>query len=255
MDKFSVSSLGSGSKGNASLVAFADTLLMIDNGFSCKETEARMFARNIQAEQVTHILVTHEHSDHCKGVSAFANKYSLPVFMSYGTSLHKSAGSIEDLRIFDSHSAFNCGEIKVSPVVVPHDAREACQFIFQVNQKKIGLLTDLGSVTPLVYEQYSDCNILLLEFNHDYEKLLSGSYPAKLKARVSGDFGHLSNRQACEFLRKVSTDQLDYLVAMHISEQNNCAKVVEQEIKEVELNPLTQLILAKQNQGFDWLQV
>lgn len=260
MTSLSVASLGSGSKGNATLISYADTLIMVDNGFSCKETEARLSARNIFPQSINHLLVTHEHADHCKGVAAFANKYQIAVWANYGTSLHPSLANVEHFNLFDSHQDFQCGELHVTPVVVPHDAREACQFVFTANQHKpnqhkLGLLTDLGSITPLIIEKYANCHILLLEFNYEYQRLLNGSYPASLKARISGDLGHLSNQQSCEFLSKVSMQQLQQLVVMHISEENNCPTLVEKSLNQLQLDENIKINLAQQSCGFDWIGV
>lgn len=255
LNKFGVTSLGSGSKGNATIVRFADTWLLIDNGYSCKELESRMLARNIEPAWISAILVTHEHSDHFNGVPAFGNKYKIPVWMSNGTSLHPKAAKVKTLHRFNNHQCFNIEDILVSPVAVPHDSREASQFIFQVQQQKIGILTDIGHITPFVIEQYQDCDILLLEFNHDRERLLNSAYPASLKSRVAGNLGHLSNQQAGEFLTDKIIRNLKYLVAMHLSEENNRPEIVLETIKSSQLSAETEVIIAEQNSGFDWMEL
>ena len=253
--KFSVTSLGSGSKGNATLVRYDESLLLIDNGFSCKELVSRMSERHVDPNDVSAILVTHEHSDHIKGVPAFSKKFSVPVWMSSGTSLHKNAENLNELNLFNSHQDFSIGDITVCPVSVPHDSREACQFVLKHEHKKIGVLTDIGHITPYVIEQYQDCDILLLEFNHDRELLLNSHYPASLKARVTGSLGHLSNQQAANFLNKKITNKLQYLIAMHLSEENNSVEIVRQCISNTELKPSTQVKIAGQANGFDWISV
>ncbi|WP_444998239.1 MBL fold metallo-hydrolase [Aliikangiella sp. IMCC44359] len=253
MAKLRVCSLGSGSKGNATLVEYNETLLLVDSGFSCKELEQRLVSRSVSAKQVSAVLVTHEHSDHFNGVPAFANKYQLPVWMSPGTSLHPRAAKIKSLNLFNSHTEFILGDFKVMPVAVPHDSREACQFVFQANDKRVGILTDLGHITPYVQSCFASCDILLLEFNHDKKRLMQGRYPASLKARVSGSFGHLNNEQAAEFLRHIQLSKLQYLVAMHLSEENNCPDIVNKVVAELNLGDNTQFLLAEQPIGFDWL--
>jgi phosphoribosyl 1,2-cyclic phosphodiesterase len=254
-NQFTVTALGSGSKGNATLIRINDTLLLVDNGFSCKEIESRLQQRGVSAEQITAILVTHEHSDHFKGVPTLSHKYQIPVHMNLGTSLHKNAAGLKHLHLFNSHQSFKIDGITVNPVSVPHDSREACQFVFECNQQKVGLLTDLGHITPYVTEQYQDCDILLLEFNHQRELLLAGPYPASLKSRVTGNYGHLCNVQASEFLTEAICHKLQYLVAMHLSEENNKTELVKESINNQKLNAQTQVILADQNQGFDWITV
>ncbi len=255
MQNLGVLSLGSGSKGNATLVRFSTTLLLVDNGYSCKELEARLFARGIKPEEITAVLVTHEHGDHFNGVPALSNKYKIPVWMSPGTSLHPKASKLKNLNLFNNHQPFKLGEINILPVTVPHDSREASQFTFEANQQKVGILTDIGHVTPYVVEQYRDCDILLLEFNHDFELLMNGVYPDKLKARVGGRFGHLSNQQACEFLREDIKQRLKYLVAMHVSEENNRPEIVLQSIESTKLGEQVEVSIAHQKKGFDWINL
>ncbi len=226
-------------------MGFAETLLLIDNGFSCKETEARMLQHNINPEDLTAVLVTHEHADHFSGVPRFVNKYKLPAWMSYGTSLSPKASTIQQLNLFSGHENFSLGEIDILPIAVPHDSREAYQFIFQANDLKVGLLTDLGCITPFIREQYANCHLLMLEFNYEHQKLMGGSYPASLKARVSGNFGHLSNDQAKEFLTFEMTQQLRYLIAMHLSEENNSHDLVMQSIESSQINKQTKVFIAE----------
>jgi len=252
-NQFGVISLGSGSKGNATLVKFANTLLLIDCGFSCKEIERRMQLKNIATSDVTAILVTHEHGDHISGVPALSNKYQLPVWMSSGTSYHNKACKIKNLNLFNTHQEFKIEGVTVCPVSVPHDAREACQYVFESQQRKVGILTDLGHVTPYIKQQYQGCDILMLEFNHERDLLLQSAYPQSLKARVSGDLGHLSNSQATEFLTDDITKQLKYLVAMHLSEENNRRELVLNSISAKKLNSSIEVILSNQEVGLDWL--
>lgn len=255
LGKLSVSSLGSGSKGNACLVKYADCLLLVDSGFSARQLETRLTGRGVNPQDISAVLVTHEHSDHFGGVPNFANKYQLPVWMSAGTAFHPKADKIQQLNRFNTHQSFYLGKIQVTPVIVPHDAREACQFIFSVADKKIGLLTDLGHVTPFVIEQYKGCDILLLEFNHDHAMLMAGSYAPPLKARIAGGLGHLSNTQAIEFLRETASEKLQFLVAMHLSEENNRVDLVEKLLAGCGLGDKTRYFIASQPLGFDWLMV
>ncbi|TQV82958.1 MBL fold metallo-hydrolase [Aliikangiella coralliicola] len=252
---FSVTSLGSGSKGNATVVRYDDELVLIDSGFSCKALEARLKARQIEPQDICAILVTHEHSDHFNGVPAFSRKYKTPVWMSCGTGMHPRVEKISHLHYLNTHTSFQLGKFEITPVAVPHDSREACQFILQAADWRVGILTDLGHITPYVSEQFSDLDILLLEFNHDLDLLLQGAYPEKLKRRVAGPLGHLSNRQACDFLAQQSWGKLKYLAAMHLSEENNRRELVERGIKAVGLPSDISTIIADQEKGFDWIEL
>ncbi len=248
-------SLGSGSKGNGTLVSDGETLLLVDCGFGLKETVKRLADKNITPNDLTAILVTHEHSDHIKGVTSLSNKYDIPVWLSRGTSLHKSCDKLVKCNLFSSHQPFMLGRIKVIPVPVPHDAREATQFIIKSNSQSLGILTDVGHITEHIKSSYSDCNAMMLEFNYDYKMLMGGKYPYSLKSRVAGSLGHLSNDQAIDFLTSRESSRLDILVVMHRSEENNCQQLVEGLLSSVESLDNTNVIFAQQSTGFDWIEV
>lgn len=245
-------SIGSGSKGNGTLIQKGGSTLLIDNGFTLKEFENRLAQKGLTPLDLTAILVTHEHGDHIKGVGPLARKYKIPVYCSHGTAQYDGLGNIPSLKIFDSHESFDIHELTVKPVVVPHDAREPTQFIVKCSDFKFGILTDVGSLTPFIVEQYHGCHGLLIETNHDVSMLRTGPYPPKLKVRVGGDLGHLSNEQAGWFLNKVDTSNLQHVVATHISEQNNDINFALQQI----CGPLSCSadfpIVANQKNGFDW---
>ena len=245
-------SLGSGSKGNGTLVAFDNTIILIDCGFSLKESVRRLALKGISPQQISAIIVTHEHSDHVSGVAGLANKYSIPVWLSKGTSLDKKCAPIKSMLLFNSHLSFQIGEIRVTPVTVPHDSREATQFILSAANQSIGLLTDVGHITRHILDAYSVCNALLLEFNYDQQMLMQGPYPYALKQRVSGGLGHLSNQQAAEMLTCMDLSNLRKLVAMHISAENNRSELVEQKLSAITAINSIKYYLADQARGFDW---
>ena len=247
-------SLGSGSRGNGTLVQSGETLLLVDCGFSLRETEARLERLGVNAAELNAILVTHEHGDHCAGVARLSRKFEIPVHLSRGTWASGRCEGVSSVEYFHSEAAFTIGTITVSPIAVPHDAREPCQFLFSDGEKTIGILTDLGSITPAVTHHYRDCNALLLECNHDLEMLQAGSYPPPVKRRIAGDWGHLNNHQAADLLAQVQGDQLQHLVVAHISEQNNCREQVVAALSEVH-ETMDRIIWADQKLGFDWLSL
>ena len=214
-------SLGSGSKGNATLVEQHTTCIMIDCGFSAIEVERRMARLNKRPQDIDALLITHEHSDHIRGVGVLARKYQLPVFVTHGTLMQSDMGELPAVQVFDSHDVFSIGDVEITPFPVPHDAREPCQFIFSDGDKRLGLLTDTGSITAHICAQLSCCHGMILECNHDPDLLANGDYPPSLKWRVGGDLGHLSNAQAADLLQSVDTDRLQHLVAAHLSEKHN----------------------------------
>ncbi|WP_237058007.1 MBL fold metallo-hydrolase [Microbulbifer sediminum] len=247
-------SLGSGSKGNGTLVASGDHCLLVDCGFTIKETERRMARLGMTPADLSAILVTHEHSDHLSGVAPLARKYKLPVYLTPGTLRARDIGKLPEIHLIEGHRPFAVADIEVTPVAVPHDAREAAQFVFRRNGRSLGLLTDLGTVTPHVEEHYSGCDALVLEANHDPLMLAQGPYPPSLKRRVGGAYGHLSNQQAAGFLQRVGHEQLQHLVVAHISEKNNTVELARTALA-VPAEQVDNCIFACQQQGFDWLEI
>ncbi|NQX89021.1 MAG: MBL fold metallo-hydrolase [Halioglobus sp.] len=245
-------SLGSGSKGNATVVRAGDTLVLIDCGFSLRETRRRLNRLGILPEEVEAILVTHEHSDHSSGVAALSREYRIPVYLTHGTSLSGRCDGSFDLRTFNCEDSFALGELLVKAITVPHDAAEPCQYLLNWHSHTLGILTDLGSITPHVVDNFSTCHSLILEFNHDRVMLQNGDYPQHLKRRVGGDWGHLSNEQAVDFLRQIDVTRLRHLVVAHVSDQNNSHERAQDAVLSV-FNSLDRVTFAGQRAGFDWL--
>lgn len=252
-------SIGSGSAGNGLLIQHADTCVMIDCGFSIKECESRLARLGLHAAQIDAILVTHEHQDHASGVARLAAKYQIPVLMTYGTmrALQKQSAlepllADDLLSLIDSHEAFEIADIAVQPFPVPHDAREPIQFSLSDGAVKFGVLTDTGSITPHIVQQLSDCHALWLECNHDVHMLQTGPYPNSLKQRVGGRWGHLANQTSAQLLKQIQHAGLRYVVAAHISAQNNTPSLAQQCLAEVLDWPLEQILVADQMLGLDW---
>ena len=247
-------SLGSGSKGNATLVQAGDTLLMIDCGFSLRETTRRLARLGLEPAQLDAILVTHEHSDHSSGVAILSRKHQIPVYLTHGTSGSGRCDNCSSTRPVGLNQRFSIGAVEVQAVAVPHDAREPCQYRFFYRGKSLGVLTDLGSITPHVVDSYRGCDGLVLEFNHDRQLLQDGVYPHHLKRRVGGDWGHLNNMQAAALLDKIDHSLLRHLVVAHVSENNNSRQHAEQALLSV-LESLDDVVWADQSEGFDWLSL
>lgn len=247
-------SLGSGSRGNGTLLENDDTCLLVDCGFTVKETERRLRRLGRTAEDLSAILVTHEHSDHIKGVLPLARKYGIPVYASNGTAQYETMSKLPVYREVNTHAVFRVGNIDITPVAVPHDAREPCQYVFFDGKRRMGLLTDLGSITPFVSEQYRQCDALVLEFNHDEDMLARGPYPPMLKSRVGGNWGHLSNEQAAHLLARVERERLQHIVMAHISEKNNTVALAEAALRRA-VESMDTAISADQENGFDWLAI
>jgi phosphoribosyl 1,2-cyclic phosphodiesterase len=249
-------SLGSGSAGNATLVEVGQSRLLLDCGFSVREMVVRLARLSIAPEQLTGILVTHEHDDHARGAFKLAAKYHIPVWLSYGTfkMCERYIPDTHTIRIelIDSHTDFNVDEIGVSPFPVPHDAREPTQFTFTDGQSKLGVLTDVGSSTPHIERVLSGCDALMLECNHDRTMLEKGPYAKPLKDRVGGRLGHLDNQSAAQLLAKLDNSKLKHIVAAHLSEKNNTPAHAKLALSTV-LNCTQDWVgIAEQTLGFDW---
>ncbi len=249
-----IASLGSGSRGNATLVKHGNTTLLIDNGFSLKQFTQRLLRLEMEPDNIDAVLLTHEHGDHSGGVLRLCNNHGIPLWTAVGTARAALPADFEYRSLVAGHS-ITIGEIEVLPVTVPHDASEPLQFIFHQpdNGRRIGVLTDTGHITSHIVEAYDHLDGLLLEFNYDPEMLENGPYPAMLKQRVGGSHGHLSNLQSLDLLRRIDTENLVCLIAAHLSEKNNTPGIVEALIRQLDDFPM--LVLANQDAGFDWITV
>lgn len=245
-------SLGSGSKGNATLIEFGSTRVMVDCGFYLRDAENRLRAFGVEPASLSGILVTHEHNDHIGGVSRLARKYQIPVWLTNGTHSAWLDPVVPTLNRFNPHESFTIGELQVQPFPVPHDAREPCHYVFAGGGFRVGVLSDAGSVTPFMRQQLSGCDALLLEFNHDVQMLADGPYPPSLKARVGGHLGHLSNEQAAQLLTQVDVSRLQHLALTHISEKNNTPELALAAARGALGHAPDWLVCAHQAKGLEW---
>ena len=216
-----VAALGSGSSGNSLLVQAGDTTLLIDCGFTMKESIARMYQLGISPTDLDAVLISHEHGDHMKGVGPLSRKFGLEIWCTHGTYHGARDNRFAAVRIFHAHESFVIGNILVDPFPTPHDAAESCQFVFSANSARFANVTDLGACTPHVKEKLQGVHGLVVECNYDNEMLRKGPYPPSLQARIRSDYGHLGNEQAGELLNELDHPGLQQIMLGHLSEQNN----------------------------------
>jgi phosphoribosyl 1,2-cyclic phosphodiesterase len=244
--------LGSGSRGNGLLVEVGSSVVLLDCGFSVSQVKARLGNLGKRPEDLTAIVVTHEHSDHVGGVAALARSYGIAVWATPGTARAAGLAGAVECRELDCHAPFALGEVEAMPFPVPHDAREPCQFVFGDGARRLGVLTDVGSLTPHIAHCLDGCDALVLECNHDTALLAAGDYPPRLKQRVGGRHGHLNNGQAAELLGRIDTARLRHVVAAHLSEKNNRPCLAQQALAGALGCAPEWIAVADQDNGLGW---
>jgi phosphoribosyl 1,2-cyclic phosphodiesterase len=226
----SVSVLASGSRGNSTMVQSSSTRILVDAGISCRETFKRLKAAGHDPHAVDAIVISHEHSDHVYGLLVLAKKLNIPVFMT-GSTHHAWARSLCDadgegpqlakLEVFSSGKSFQIGDVAITPFTIPHDAVDPVGFTFRAEGVKVAIATDLGYMPASVCDQLRNCDVLVIESNHDLEMLRVGPYPWSVKQRVMSRVGHLSNDALAEFFAHNYDGSASYVVLAHLSEHNN----------------------------------
>lgn len=247
-------SLGSGSRGNSMLVESGGTRVLLDCGFGIRETVRRLERLSVAPDTLAAIVVTHEHSDHIGGVFKFACRYGIPVWLTHGTlaAVPEGRAAFPELKIIDGHTPYSLGELQIFPYPVPHDAREPVQYVFSDGSKRLGVLTDAGSLTPHMVSMLDVCDALVLECNHDLEMLAGSAYPPSLQRRISGRLGHLDNVTAASLLAQLDVSRLQHLVAAHLSEQNNRPELAVSALADALGCEKNWIGVAGQDEGFDW---
>jgi len=252
-------SLGSGSAGNALVAEAGTTRLMVDCGFSIRDTEQRLARIGLSPHDIDGILVTHEHDDHAGGVFRFAAKHQITVWITHGT-LRGAQRYIPEhfdapLMVIDSHTAFSVGGLEVHPFPVPHDAGEPVQYVLYNGAHKLGVLTDTGCSTPHIEEMLSGCHALVLECNHDLDMLMNGPYAWSLKQRVKSRHGHLDNATSAGLLSRLDNRRLQHLIAAHLSEKNNTPALAMEALSQAISCDKEWIGVATQTEGFGWREI
>jgi phosphoribosyl 1,2-cyclic phosphodiesterase len=221
----------------------------VDAGLSGVEIERRMQSRNLSPESLHAIVVSHEHEDHIRGVGILARRYNIPVYLTAKT-FEAAKSLIKNIPrsvFFDCGTPFNINTLSIHPFSISHDAADPSGFTIQVNQKKIGIATDLGIVTTMVRHHLKSCDMLILEANHDPDMLFNGPYPWYLKQRVNGRTGHLSNQDSRLLLEEIQHEQLQHVILAHLSETNNTPEKALAEIRPAVDSRYTQLTVSSQD--------
>lgn len=221
---FKFCSLFSGSTGNSSLVQTENTKILIDVGESAKKISDALNSINIEPSEINAILITHEHSDHVKGLGTFSKKYNIPVYANKetwnGMKTQMEKLNSDNINFFDFNT-FKIGDLSICPFSIPHDAANPCGFNIFHKNKKISIATDIGHMTSDIVNKLSNSSFILLEANYDPNVLKCSSYPYPLKQRISGPNGHLSNNDAGKTISYLIEHGLNTVMLGHLSKENN----------------------------------
>lgn len=211
--------LASGSKANSTFVEAGGKRLLIDCGLSARQVEQRLIDCEIEPSSIDAILVTHEHTDHIRGINLFSRKHKIRVYASRGTA--RKLPKVYALERFDAGGMFELGGLEVHPFSITHDAEEPVGYSLFGDGLKFSQVTDVGKITPLIRAALALSDAMVIEFNHDLEMLWGCRYPWLLKQRIASAHGHCSNEDAAHLVRELYHPGLQYLVLGHISENSN----------------------------------
>ncbi|XOF35055.1 MAG: MBL fold metallo-hydrolase [Candidatus Electrothrix sp. YB6] len=244
--------LGSGSKGNSILIEAGSTAILIDAGFSGKEISRRLGQINRSLNDLTAILLTHEHGDHISGVGVLSRRCSLPVYANPAT--HRAAEArvkrLHKRVEFGTGTGFELNDLQIHPFRISHDTVDPVGFVISDGISSVACCTDTGRITTLIRQRLDRCQAIILEANYDPQMLQDSPYPMYIKQRVRSNQGHLANGDAARLLAELTDSPLQYVVLAHLSETNNLPELVLSRIcREIEhLLPNFRLALARQDE-------
>ncbi|HSH20091.1 MAG TPA: MBL fold metallo-hydrolase [Draconibacterium sp.] len=229
-----ICAIASGSNGNCYYIGNEKDAVLVDAGISCKQILIRLKERNLNPSKIKAVFVTHEHSDHMRGVRGISKKMQIPIYLTAKTFY----GAYRNLRpdqpkLFAPGDVIEIGEFSVHSFNKNHDASEPVSFRVQFENKNVGVFTDIGEACENVTQHLQICDGLFLESNYDEKMLWEGSYPYFLKQRVASSIGHLSNKQALELLQNYAGEKLKCVFLSHISKENNTPEIARDSMMEL----------------------
>jgi len=230
-------SMASGSSGNSIYAGTEHTHILFDAGLSGKRIQEGLAEIGVSGNQIDALFITHEHSDHIKGAGILSRRFDIPIYATPGTweAMESQLGDISYKNKQFIYQGEHCiiNDLCIKPFAIPHDAAEPVGYSVMTDQYKMTIATDIGHITDTLRENLMDSNVLLLEANHDIEMLRNGSYPWKLKQRVLGENGHLSNVTAGQLLTDVMSGKLEHVFLGHLSSENNLPSIALRTVAEV----------------------
>lgn len=237
LDRMRLCSIASGSSGNCIYIGTDRTNILVDAGISAKRIVSGLNDLSIKPEEIDGILVTHEHSDHIKGIGVLCRKYGIPIYATQGSTkgiLEYSALGDFDRELVhsvDIENIFELGDITIEPFRISHDAYEPCAYVASHEGKRVAVATDMGMFDDYTISHLQNLDALLLEANHDVKMLQVGSYPYYLKRRILGDRGHLSNENTGRLLAQILHDDFKGVLLGHLSKENNYEHLAYETVK------------------------
>ena len=229
--------IASGSSGNVTFVGTENTSVLIDAGISMKKIEEGMNSIGMSVRDLDAIMITHEHSDHIKGLGVLSRKYGIPIYATQGTikgiGENTSVGRIDNelYNVISTDISFQVGDLTIEPHSIWHDAYEPVCYSITDGKSKASIATDLGDFNDYLVKCLSDSDMLLIEANHDIRMLEAGPYPYDLKRRILGQKGHLSNEASGRFIRKLLNDHIKTIILGHLSKDNNIPELAYEAVK------------------------
>lgn len=224
-----ITSLNSGSNGNCYYIGNNDEAVLVDAGISCRETDKRMLRLGLSMEKVKAVFISHEHSDHIRGIETLAKKYRIPVYITENT-LISGRLKIDPLLVnsFSADETITIGGLSIVAFRKYHDAADPYSFTISGNGVNIGVYTDIGAPCEHLIRNFKQCHAAFLEANYDEQMLDNGNYPYYLKQRIRGGHGHLSNNQALEVFREHRSEALSLVLLSHLSKNNNSPELAQE---------------------------
>lgn len=222
--------LYSGSSGNSTYIETASAKILVDAGVSCQKISNALKEINSSLEAIDGILISHEHSDHVRGLEVISKKFNIPIYASIKTWYAMQNLNIpENLKMcFEPNVDFKIFDVNISPFLIPHDAIQPCGFNIFCENKKITIATDIGHIDDKLIKKMYHSDILLIESNYDEETLLCGKYPYVLKRRIHSDIGHLSNEAAGKAVKELYENGTKNIILGHLSKENNLPEIAYQ---------------------------
>lgn len=229
-----IQTLSSGSAGNITYIGSATTGILVDIGLPLSMTLKLMAQAGIDPHRITGLVITHEHSDHIKGVAEFVTQYNVPLYCFHrSTKTLKRSLALPPHHFIETENTFTIGDITVNCFPVPHDSQFCLGYTFQCGDATVGIATDIGQMTDIILTNLATCQVVVLESNHDIQKLMANpKYPDWLKRRILGNRGHLSNLDCGRAIAKLHAAHVEQVILAHLSEKNNTPTLAYQTVKQ-----------------------